>query len=199
MTFRESGGFESAVQAALAEVGAPGCTMVVVNASGPIWAGSFGLADARSRRPATTETVYHLLSGTRLFTATAVVRLEEKGLLSLADPLTRHLPDIRGAEGITLHHLLTHQSGLQDTLRAFLSVSFPPQAPPTTAMALSRYRIRSRLPPGIRVQYRNVNFALLGEVVSRVSGMEYREYMAQEILGPLGMRCRFNMTEEMRR
>jgi hypothetical protein len=72
---------------------------------------------------------------------------------------------ILGSTQLTVRQLLNHTSGLADTVRAFLSVH-PLGAPPVdTAAALERYRIRSRRSPGNRVEYRNVNYAILGEIV----------------------------------
>lgn len=188
----------SIVQRELATVGAPGCSVALVDASGLRWAGGIGFADLRSRRPAAPETVYRLFSGTKLFTAAAVLQLEERGLLSLEDPVQRYVPEAQAARGVTLRHLLSHCSGLNDTLRGFLAVSFPPEAPPTSGEALGRYLIGPGRPPGRRVEYRNVNYALLGEVITRVSGLEYRQYVNRHVLAPLGMRAGWALTESTR-
>lgn len=169
MTAAETPRLSAILEGELASAGIPGCSIAVVNASGPVWCGGFGFADLRGRRRATPETVYHLFSGTKLFTAAAVLHLAERGLLALEDPVTEFIPEAEGARGITLLHLLSHRSGLKDTLAGFLSVSFPPEEPRTTAQALARYRIVAARPPGRRVEYRNVNYALLGEVVGQAA------------------------------
>lgn len=184
-----------AVERALATAGAPGCTIAVVDRSGMLWSQAFGYADLRSRRRAETGTGYHLFSGTKLFTAVAVLQLEERGLIALDDPVSRFVPAASDAPGVTLLHLLSHRSGLQDTLRGFLSVTVPAHGPPTTAEALRRYRIAPQRRPGRRVEYRNVNYALLGEVISRVSGLEYRDYVTRHVLAPLGMRVGFRRSD----
>lgn len=188
----------AAVETALAGAGAPGCSMVLVEASAPLWAGAFGLADLRRERPATPETVYPLFSGTKLFTAAAILQLAERGLLALEDPVDRWVPEASAARGVTLLHLLSHRSGLRDTLRGFLAVTFPPAEPPTSTEALGRFRIAPARAPGQRVEYRNVNYALLGEVVTRVSALEYREYVRRHLLEPLGMDAGFGYTAGMR-
>ncbi len=189
---------EAFVPPALARHDVPGCSIAVVDTTGPVWSGGFGYADLRSGRPAGPDTVYRLFSGTKLFTATAILQLEERGLLALSDPVERFLPELPALQGITLLHLLTHTSGLKDTLRGFLAVSFPPEAPPSAEEALSRYRLASRRPPAGRVEYRNVNYALLGAVVRRVSGLEYREYVQRHVLTPLGMEASFGLTDATR-
>lgn len=182
----------------MADSGVPGCTITMVDASGARWSGAFGYADLRSCRQAEIDTVYHLFSGTKLFTAVAVLQLEERGLLSLDDPIGHFVPRGKKAPGITLLHLLSHQSGLKDTLKGFLSVNFPDEPLPATNEALEQYRIMPARPPGQRVEYRNVNYALLGEVISRVSGLEYRGYLTEHVLEPLGMQVRFRAAEETR-
>jgi D-alanyl-D-alanine carboxypeptidase len=191
-------GLGDAVRAELDRAGIPGCSLALVNVHGPLWAGGFGHTDAARSRPAEADTVYRLFSGTKLFTATAVLQLEERGLLALSDPVERHVPEAEGARGITLLQLLSHQSGLKETLRGLLAVSFPPAEPPTAAQALAGYRLVPARPAGTRVEYRNVNYALLGEVIHRVAGVGYREYVLRDVLAPLGMTASFGLTAETR-
>jgi CubicO group peptidase (beta-lactamase class C family) len=185
---------ENTVVDELKRAGGPGCSLALVGRNGLLWAGGFGHADAARTRPAEADTVYRLFSGTKLFTAVAILQLEERGLLSLADPVERFIPDAGGARGITLLQLLSHQSGLRETLRGLLAVSFPPSEPPTAAEALAGFRLVAARAPGVKVEYRNVNYALLGEVVHRVSGMEYRAYVRERVLEPLGMHATFGLT-----
>lgn len=188
----------STVERALARANVPGCSIALVDASGLRWSGGFGLADVRSGRPATADTVYRLFSGTKLFTAVAVLQLAERGLLDLDDRVGRWLPELAAARDVTLQQLLSHRSGLADGLRGFLAVSWPEDEPPTSAEALARYPIRRVRAPGTKVEYRNVNYAILGEVISRVTGVEYREHVARAVLAPLGMRAGFGLTGETR-
>lgn len=186
------------VEKTVAEAKIPGCTVAVVDAAGPLWSGAFGYVDLRRRWRAEIDTVYPLFSGTKLFTAVAVLQLQERGLLALDDLVARFVPEGDAARGVTLLHLLSHQSGLKDTLKGFLSVTFPPEKAPTTAEVLERYRIAPARPPGRRVEYRNVNYALLGDVITRVSGLEYRDYVTEQVLAPLGMRVGYHLTDGMR-
>lgn len=189
---------EKTIPGELGRAGIPGCALALVDRNGLLWAGGFGHTDAARTRPAEAHTVYRLFSGTKLFTAVAVLQLEERGLLSLADPVELHVPEARGARGVTLVQLLSHQSGLKETLRGLLAVSFPPAEPPGAAEALAGFRLRAGRSPGARVEYRNVNYALLGEVIHRVSGMEYRAYVRRHVLRPLGMEASFGLTPETR-
>jgi CubicO group peptidase (beta-lactamase class C family) len=176
----------------------PGCSLAVVDRDGVRWSAAFGYADLRKRRPATSGTAYHLFSGTKLYTATAVMQLVEAGKLTLEDPLGKHLPVPQSAAGITIRQLLSHTSGLKETLKAFLAVHFEGEVAPTTAEALSRYTCEPKREPGTRVEYRNVNYALLGEIVTRVAGQPYPRYVAEHVLEPLGMPVAFTLTDDMK-
>jgi D-alanyl-D-alanine carboxypeptidase len=186
------------VRPALSRAGVPGCSIAVVDADGLRWADGFGYADLRCRRRARADTVYHLFSGTKLFTAVAILQLDECGLLDLDDPVERFIPETGAAGRASVLQLLSHQSGLGDSLRGFLSVSFPSDPPQGSAEALARYALKVRRRPGQRVEYRNVNYALLGEVVTRVSGLEYRDYVRRRVLAPLGMTADFGLAPATR-
>ena len=175
-----------AVDEAAAACGSPGCAVAVTRRDGRTAFYATGWADVATRRPVTAETVFHLFSGTKLFTATAVVMMSERGLLGLDDPAALHLPEAAaGLGGITLRHLLTHTSGLADTLRAVSAVHLQGELAPDAEAVLKGFRIAPQAPPG-KVAYRNVNYALLGAVIARRSGMTYETFIARHILQPLG-------------
>lgn len=186
------------IQAELQAANIPACSLVIVDRSGIISSGAFGYADLQQRRLATPKTAYHLFSGTKLYTATAVMQLVEAGKLSLDDCLGKHIPGLGRVEHITLKQLLTHTSGLKDTLKAFLAVHFEDEAPLTTTEALSRYQMGLKRAPGTRVEYCNANYALLGEIITRVAGQPYPSYVTEHILKPLQMPVAFILTEAMK-
>lgn len=176
----------------------PGCAIAVVDRGGLLWADAFGFADLETGKAAEASTLYRLYSGTKLFTATAVLQLIERGLVRLEASAATYLPTGGLPPDISILHLLSHRSGLRDTLRAFLAVTFPPAEAPTTAQALAAYHLKAARRPGARVEYRNVNYALLGDVVARVSGLDYKDYVTQNILAPLHMSASFALGEATR-
>jgi CubicO group peptidase (beta-lactamase class C family) len=91
---------------------------------------------------------------------------------------------------LTVVHLLSHASGLADSLAAFLAIHVAGDPIPTTAEALARYRL-SRATPGGSARYRNVNYAILGELVSRVSGEPFTTFVERALLRPLGAELSF--------
>lgn len=76
-------------------------------------------------------------------------------------------------------------------MKGFLAVYFAGEAPPTTAQALAGYELQSGSPSSI-AKYRNVHYAILGEIVTRVSGLKYRDYVTTRILAPLGSDAAFD-------
>jgi CubicO group peptidase (beta-lactamase class C family) len=172
----------------------PGASIAVVDRGGIRWADGFGFADIATSRPARRDTVYHLFSGTKLFTAVAVLQLVERGLLSLDEEIGRRLPEAAHLSGVTVAHLLSHRSGLRDTMRGFLATTFPDAPRPTAEEALRGYRLRAARAPGQRVEYRNVNYALLGVLIERVTGEAFPAYVERHVLRPLGMAGGFTLS-----
>jgi CubicO group peptidase (beta-lactamase class C family) len=192
-----SSALRSTIETELRSAAIPGGSVAYVDRDGNGEALSVGLADVRQSRPATPETGYHLFSGTKLYTATAVMQLVENDRVALDAPAATYLPDVLPMRQITVRHLLSHTSGLRDTLRAFIAVHGEGETPPSTAVALGRYTIRANRSPGERVEYRNVNYALLGELVTRVSGEPYARYVADHVLAPLAMPVAFTRSATM--
>ena len=183
------------IESLLRKAGVPGCSLAVVGQDGVTWSHSFGYADLLNGGRAERSTIYHLFSGTKLFTATAALQLVERGELDLDAGAKTHLPDLPQLGDTPLRALLSHTSGLRDTLRGFLAVYFPGEAPLSTREALAAYRLRASGARERKVQYRNVNYAVLGEIVSRKSGLDYRDYIRHRILAPLGSDAEFEVSK----
>ncbi|MCZ7547194.1 MAG: beta-lactamase family protein [Anaerolineae bacterium] len=166
----------------------PGLSIAVVQDGAPRLVAGFGMANVELSAPATPDTVYEIASVTKLFTATAVMRLVEEGLVALDEPIATYLPDLPSAwRPVTVRHCLAHQSGI----RNYTSV---PAYWDTTRLDLPRadiLRLVSDLPldfaPGARWSYDNTGYYLLGFLIERVSGLSYGAYLERHIFRPLGM------------
>lgn len=180
----------SAIAAKLERASVPGASLAIVRGES-VELLQIGLACVAPRRAVAPDTTFHLFSGTKLYTAAAIMRLVERGELALDRPVTDYLPELRLAHPVTLADLASHASGLPDTLRAFLAVHFEGERAPTTAEALARYDVSRGKRPRGRAAYRNANYAILGEVVSRVSGEPYADFVRRELLDPLGSDATF--------
>lgn len=135
----------------------------------------------------TPETRHRLASMSKQFTAAAILLLEEEGRLSVADTLGRFLPGYPHGGEITLHHLLTHTSGvinysaLPDHYRVWCM-------PHTIDEVIARFRDEPlRFSPGAQFEYSNSGYVLLAKVIEQVSGLGYEEFLRRRIFAPLGM------------
>jgi CubicO group peptidase (beta-lactamase class C family) len=140
------------------------------------------------RAPAALDSIFLLASITKPILATAVMRLVEQGRLTLAEPIVKYIPEFEtfGKGGVTIWHLLTHTSGLDES-GFWREMMFDRRA---SAKDLLQIACRSalRYAPGARYEYNTLSFVLLGELIERLSGLTYPEYLRREIFEPLGMR-----------
>ena len=188
----------SDIEAMLQRARIPGCAIASTNAAGRQDTLYLGAASLQPRRPVTAQSRFHLFSGTKVYTAAAMMLLVERGKLSLDDPIAKHLPELPLRHAVTLRQLASHDSGLPETLSAFLAVHPGDQPAPSTAQALARYRVDRGRQSGTGARYRNVNYAILGELISRVSGQSYDTFVEQALLAPLGAKLRFEHDPALR-
>jgi CubicO group peptidase (beta-lactamase class C family) len=155
----------------------------VEDGGGPILLRGYGLADRERGVPVTPETVFCTGSITKQFTAAAILALQEEGKLSVQDALGAHFDGVpEDKRGITLHHLLTHTSGLVD----------PPAGDHdlrATAAWVRDFALGCTLEfaPGTEYAYQNVNYSLLGMIVAQRSGKPYETYLQERLFAPVGM------------
>jgi CubicO group peptidase (beta-lactamase class C family) len=171
----------------------PGAAVGVVHGDELVWSAGVGFADVAERRPPDAATLYRIASITKTFTGTAIMQLRDEGRLHLDDPVVQHIPELREAaspfgaiETLTIRRMLSHESGLRSE-------------PPGTDWAVPTYEglvepnlariaeIGIRVPPNTQWKYSNLGYQLLGEIVARVAGKPYVDYLHAEILDPLGM------------
>jgi CubicO group peptidase (beta-lactamase class C family) len=169
----------------------PGLSVAVVHDQEMVWARGFGWSDVAAEVPATPQTLYRIGSITKLFTATAILQLRDAGKLRLDEPVATYLPWFRisgapeGEPEITVLHLLTHTSGLPRegafpywTTHEFPSIEEIQEALPDQ---------QATHPPATTYKYSNLGIALLGAIVTEVSGEPWVMYVDKHIFRPLGM------------
>jgi CubicO group peptidase (beta-lactamase class C family) len=153
--------------------------------------GTTGVRDVKTNAPVDGDTVFRIASMTKSFTAMCILKLRDEGRLSLDDPAERYVPELKGlryptsdSPRITIRHLLTHSAGFPE------DNPWGDQQLSESEEALSQM-MRGGIPfstvPGTAYEYSNYGFAILGRIVSRVSGVPYDEYVTKNILEPLGM------------
>ena len=148
-----------------------------------------GIANRATNEPITLETKFNLGSMNKMFTAVAIAQLAQEGRLNFDDTVGKHLSDWPNkdvAEKVTIHHLLTHTSGLAsywgeefNQKRATL-LNVRDHLPIIAKQAPS-------FPPGEKFQYSNAGFMLLGAIIEKVSGENYYDYVQRNIYDRAGM------------
>jgi len=148
----------------------------------------YGLANRAQDVPNTPQTRFRICSITKQFTAIGVLILQDRGQLSVSDPICDYLPQCPSAwKGITIHHLLTHTSGIPDfvDLPGYDSTKGLPTTP---LQLIARFRDEPlQLDPGTRWQYSNSGYIILGYIIEQVSGQAYGAFIEDNIFAPLQM------------
>lgn len=155
-----------------------------------------GLQDRAARRPMGPRAILHWGSITKTLTAVAILGLRDRGLLSLDDPITRWVPDLRqvhnpfgSMDGITLRMLLSHSSGFQNPTWPYRRyVAWEPFEPTRWEQLVSMMPYQEILfPPGSRYGYSNPAYIYLARVIEAVTGDPYQSYIYKNLWIPLGL------------
>lgn len=149
----------------------------------------YGSADLESAAPATAETVYRIGSIAKQITAALILQLAEQGKLGLEDDITRFLPDYpTQGRRITIHHLLTHTSGI----RSFTALG--PRYATISRLDLTEDGLIAEFAkepfdfePGVQYRYNNSGYFLLGVIAGKVTGTPYPVLVERALLAPLGL------------
>jgi CubicO group peptidase (beta-lactamase class C family) len=137
--------------------------------------------------PVALDSIFLIASITKPIVATAIMRLVEEGRLLLSDHVVQHIPEFAesGKQAVTVWHILTHTSGLEEeSWRRELSERRAPDEEFLRAACRSHLHFE----PGTRYEYCSLSFTILGELITRLSGLPYPEYLRRQIFEPLGMR-----------
>ncbi|MGY1731155.1 serine hydrolase domain-containing protein [Geodermatophilus sp. SYSU D01045] len=166
----------------------PGCSAAVGIDGEVVWAGARGLADTATGRPLTPETTFDVASVGKQFTATAVLLLEQDGVLSLEDPVSRWLPGLPAwADTVTLDQLVHHTSGIPDYLADFEAAGIAVTDRTTQEQAVAAIAAHPELPPAEGFAYSNSNYVLLAEVVRAASGQHLADFLRTRVFEPLDL------------
>jgi D-alanyl-D-alanine carboxypeptidase len=143
-----------------------------------------GKANLKTREERDLDDQFRIASITKTFIATAILQLVAEGKLSKTDKLSKWYPNFPNSEKITIEHLLRMQSGIvdpdEDTIHLYTSPEVVIEASAEQGYVFDT--------PGQRSQYTNVNYVLLGEIISKVSGNGTGDQITKSILKPLDMK-----------
>lgn len=168
----------------------PGLAVGIVADNETVYARGLGLRSIETQEPIKMTTLFHMASISKPFSATAIMQLVEQGRIRLDAPVVTYLPyfklDDERYRDITVQHMLSHVSGMPDV------EDYEWGKPQYDEGALERY-VRSLSSkklisePGAKFAYSNMAFECLGDVIAKVSGMSFDDYVKRHILDPAGM------------
>src|SRR5579883_607157 len=164
-------------------------TALVARDGQVLFSKGYGFANLEWNIPNAPNTKFRLGSVTKQFTAASILLLEERGKLSVTDPVKKYMPDAPAAwDKITIRHLLSHTSGIPNfTAFADYQKLEPFAATPTELVA--RFRDKPLdFQPGEKWNYSNSGFVLLGWIIEKVSGGSYEKFVTENIFTPLDMK-----------
>jgi len=189
--------FENEINHLVAQNTPPSLSVLVVKNDSIVYSKAFGYADYPNKIMATPQSTYQWWSLTKLFTATAILQLQEQGLLNINDPVQQHLPFFKVTRkrkpvtDVTIKHLLPHSSGLDDIgmqIIGWIHYEDDQQFNQTSLVKeyLPDYRKLKAL-PGEKGMYSNLGYMVLAAIIEEVSGLTYDNYITSHILTPLNM------------
>ena len=177
---------DSVIAEEIAKKKLPGAVVLVGRKGQVVWRKAYGARTLEPAREAmTADTIFDLASLTKVVaTATSIMILVERGKVRLSDPLSVHIPELKGEgrDRITIEQLLTHVSGYApdfDLKERWIGHD-------EAIKRLIKEPLRN--PPGSRFTYSDIGFIALGEVVARAGGMPLEQFAQRNIFGPLRMR-----------
>jgi CubicO group peptidase (beta-lactamase class C family) len=159
----------------MGEIGAPGMTVAIANREGALRTLQYGFADLKTGRRVVPETLFEIGSISKSFVAIAIVQLAEEGRLDLHKPVKNYLPWLKIESNyapITIHHLLSHTSGLSGV---------------PLLLRVTADTLRTGAEPGTHFVYCNLGYDILGLLLETVDKRPFAEAMRERVLRPLGM------------
>lgn len=166
----------------------PAVSVLVAQNGKVLYKNSFGYADIENKVAATPETKFRIGSITKQFTASGILKLKEQGKLELTDKLSKYFPDFPRGNEVTIHHLLTHTSGIHSYTNtdSFMTKVLKPV---TNEELLNYFKnIPYDFSPGERLMYNNSGYFLLGYIIEKITGKTLTAYLQETFFGPLHMK-----------
>ena len=169
----------------------PGISVAIVKDQQLVWSKGYGFADVAKKVPMDAGTLCSICSISKLFTSVAIMQLWEQGKLRLDDSVSMYLPAFKMQQDfesvpITIRALLTHSAGLPRESKQPYWTS-PYKFPTEKEINDSLGKQHTIYPASTMYQYSNLGMSLLGQIVAKVSGMSYEQYVEANILKPLGL------------
>ncbi|MFF2015415.1 serine hydrolase domain-containing protein [Paenibacillus sp. NPDC058177] len=199
--YRENGSPLHAMLSDFAQNGyIPALAVGIVKDNHILFTGEYGTANLSTGDPAVTSTLFHQASVSKTFVVTAIMQLVERGQVDLDSPISKYLSYFKMEDDrhpyITVRQLLNHTSGMPD------EEDYAWDRPEYDEQSLERYvksiRCHKLLSePGLNFAYSNIGYEILGDLIAKVSGMSFEQYMKEYILEPVGMQSSSFLKQEV--
>lgn len=179
---------DSLLQNVFSDKNGPGGVFMIARGGKPIYQKAFGKANLELNTDLTVENIFQLGSMTKQFTAVAILILQEQGKLGIKDPISRYIPDYPLGNSITIHHLLTHTSGVKDftKMKSISQIAEKDLTPKELVDFFKNEPVDFR--PGEKFEYNNSGYAILGYIIELVSGKTYQDFIKEHIFEKLDMK-----------
>lgn len=186
LTADETAKVDTIVADALKSSGVPSASVAIVRDGKIVFAKAYG-DQGPGMKVTSPAAKYQIASISKQFTAAAILLLEDEGRLSLDDKVSKWVPDITGADGITIRQLLSHTAGIQDYWPQDYDFAAM-EKPVTPRQILDRWAKKPLdFQPGTAWQYSNTGYVVAGMIIEKASGMKLLDYLQKKILRPLGI------------
>ena len=178
---------DSIIKTEFGDINGPGRVFMITKNGKPIYKKAFGKSNLELNTDLNLESVFQLGSVTKQFTAIAILILEEQGKLKVMDPVSKYVPDYSSGDKITIHHLLTHTSGIRDFTK-MKSLSEIAQKEMKPKMMVDFFKNEPvDFSPGEKFEYNNAGYVLLGYIIELASGDTYENFIQKNIFDKAGM------------
>ena len=168
----------------------PGGAVLIAKNGKIIYEKGFGIEDINTKKPIGTYTLFNVGSISKTFVAFGILQLANENKLSLDDNIYKYFPDFKDsllAKKITIHHLLTHSSGLPDIRNVQGDSIFFLTAKDEENWAPVKKADSLEFEPGEKFHYSNPAFNALALIIEKVSGMKWQDHIKRNIMEPAGM------------
>ncbi len=181
---------------ALHDTGVPSASVAIVKNQRVVYTRAFGLANVSPAKPATPDMAYPIGSISKQFTANAILLLQQRGKLSIDDPVAKYFPNFTRANEVTLHNLMSMTSGYEDFApQDYIIPEWRHDTDPLDNA--TRWATKPLdFTPGTEWQYSNTNYVILGLIVQRVTGQPLMQFIRENVLDPLHLEGVFNTYTE---
>lgn len=178
---------DSLLSNVFADKNGPGGAFMVAKAGKPIYQKAFGKANLELNVNMNTFNVFQLGSITKQFTSIAILMLEEKGKLSVSDPISKFIPDYPNGNNITIHQLLNHTSGVKDftKMKSIAQIAQQNLSPKELVGFFIDEPIDFK--PGEKFEYNNSGYAVLGYIIELITQETYENFIQKNIFEKAGM------------